>query len=191
MRLSKIEGQVDQAESEVEAVVPGRFIFDSTLGLGVMPAGSCDLQCRRGQRKEGAAMFHFYCSAPTVVSFMADVSTGVNLAMTWIDEEPQVLWKLSEETSLLEESATSCSTENSELALTLGLQSCQAQRFDVRPSLESKSYSVLTGEHRLYFQGRPDINEAFALQRMRFIKGLDTCKFFLEGKDKVVEDCHS
>jgi hypothetical protein len=190
MRLSKIEGQIDEAE-DVGAVVPGRFIFDSTIGLGVMPVGSCDLQCRRGQRKDGAAMFHFFCSAPTAVSFRADVSQGVDFAMTWIDDEPQVLWKLSDATSLVETNATSCSTENAELALTLGLQSCQAQHFDLRPSLESTTYHVLTGEHRLYFQGRPDVSEAFAMQRMSFAKGLDTCKFFLEGKDKVVEDCRS
>ena len=61
--------------------------------------------------------------------------------------------------------------------------------FVMQPSGSSPTLSVGGGEHTLILQGRPDDDESFALGSIRLEQGADTCKFFLEGKDKMPDDC--
>lgn len=207
MRLSKLGRHAqEQASNQTDVVKPGQFVYDEKSRLGVMPVGACDILCRAGNRKSGAAPFKFFCKVPTVVSFVASVNQDSSKAMIWLDSLPVQTWDLSPTRSLLEESAAFVSGRNSSVEEASLLQQAEQQNetavalhslreegvipsFIIAPSASSPDFAVTAGEHTLLFQGRVGDDEAFALQGLRLEKGRDSCVFFLEGKDKLPDDC--
>jgi len=162
-----------------------------------MPPGSCDWACRRGLRKEGGVPFRFFCPASTSVSFSVQVSKGTKTAMVWLDQNPLQLWTL-QTSSLMELNDTQVLEVKNNNTQDVDIDSAEyilrqmgppRNDFAIHRSADSPIFQVKAGEHTLLFQGRPETSEAFALQSIRFSLGGDICTFFLEGQDKLVEDC--
>lgn len=202
MRLSQIERHADAPEEEPQDVVPGHFVYDESNQLAVMPVGACDMTCRQGLRKEGAAPVKFFCSGLTEVSFVARVNKDADFAMSWMDEEPLQLWNLKQSagTDLLQlgdDSAELVKNKHNRSAAGGATAADQAilsamgsaNEFDIVSSATSPVFSVMEGEHTLYVQGRVEDDQGFALQSLHFEKGVEACVFFLEGKDKTLNDC--
>uniref|UniRef100_A0A7S2NK41 PA14 domain-containing protein n=1 Tax=Alexandrium andersonii TaxID=327968 RepID=A0A7S2NK41_9DINO len=208
MRMSKL-GRHDQddATNVTEAVKLGQFVYDEKTRVGVMPVGACDFQCRAGNRKDMSAPFRFFCKAPAVVSFVANVNQDADKAMVWLDTLPVQIWDVSPAASLVEQAALAANTAtekttmeeaymlrqaergNATAALLHSLSGAAMPSFIIAPSAPSPDFQVTAGEHTILVQGRPGEDEAFALQGLRLEKGRDSCVFFLEGKDKLPEDC--
>eukprot|EP00416_Gambierdiscus_australes_P024307 CAMPEP_0171079564 /NCGR_PEP_ID=MMETSP0766_2-20121228/15329_1 /TAXON_ID=439317 /ORGANISM="Gambierdiscus australes, Strain CAWD 149" /LENGTH=1003 /DNA_ID=CAMNT_0011536759 /DNA_START=100 /DNA_END=3111 /DNA_ORIENTATION=+ len=194
MRLSKLDRHASEEEADNSTMELGYFVYDEKTRLGIMPTGSCDVRCRMGARKPGAAPFRFFCPQPTQVSFVATVNIEARTAMVWLDDQPLQTWPLKLESAfleaprqskraLLEEQAAS----NKTAAVLLALRA--EQDFIMVPSAQSPGFSVAAGEHVLSIQGRMEDTEAFALGGLRFDPMETDCVFFLEGKDKLPDDC--
>mmetsp|Transcript_6668 Transcript_6668/g.18840 ORF Transcript_6668/g.18840 Transcript_6668/m.18840 type:complete len:279 (+) Transcript_6668:2-838(+) len=205
MRLSKLNRHAQgSTDNETEIVRKGSFVYDERTRLGVMPVGSCDLNCRMGRRKAGAAPFKFFCQKHTTVSFVATVNQEADNAMIWLDNLPVQTWSLSTGTSLNQVQSTAgvqraeeaslwqqyASGRNATAAALLSLlEDTTPSDFIMVPSATSPEFAVTAGEHTFLFQGRAGSDEAFALAGLRLNKGVEDCAFFLEGKDKLPEDC--
>jgi len=208
MRLSKIQRHANSSADEEpqDDVVPGEFVYDDSSQLAVMPAGACDVKCRRGLRKISAVPMTFFCSAASEVSFVARVDGEAEVAMAWMDDEPLRTWHLKrpegESFLQLDDSAeqldrqavsvggSATSGEEQQAVLSaMGIVSKEGNDFDIVRSGPSPVFKVLPGEHTLYLQGRVGDNQGFALQRIHFDKGAEHCTFFLEGRDKSYNDC--
>jgi len=214
MRLSKLDRPSGESgEKNKTEVKLGYFIYDEKAHIAVMPKGSCDIECRRGKRKAGGAPFKFFCSRRVDVSFVAMVNQGARRAFMWLDDGQVHTWTVGkanvgfvaseasresltvkdqmpghtpESFSLLEQS-------NNTAAVLALLEETSHQgsgeEFIMQPSEASSDFSVGAGEHTVVIQGRPDDAEAFAMGSIRLVHGADACTFFLEGKDKMPDDC--
>jgi len=215
MRLSKLDRHANMSDGGKKVstgVKLGQFIYDEKQHVAFMPKGSCDLECRRGYRKAGGAPFKFFCSQHADVSFVAMVNRGANTALMWLDDKPVVTWSVKSRAALLASNASRAgatteqeretstvesfslleqSNNAAAVLATLGGKTHQesTEDFVMQPSASSPILSVGAGEHTLIIQGRPDDDDAFALGSIRLEQGADSCKFFLEGKDKMPDDC--
>jgi len=215
MRLSKLDRHANSGESGDQnetQVKKGHFIYDEKAHIAIMPKRSCDLECRRGLRKAGGAPFKLFCKRITDVSLVAVVNQGASTAFVWLDDRPAQIWSLKPTAALLASSAVQdgSTTEKREemytaesfalleqsnsTAAVLALLGETSQQgggndFIMQPSAPSQTFSVGAGEHTLVFQGRPEDTEAFAMGSIRLQQGGDACTFFLEGKDKMPDDC--
>jgi len=218
-KLDRHANLSDGSESGSTTVKLGQFIYDEKQHVAVMPRRSCDLECRRGHRKAGGAPFKVFCSQRSDVSFVAMVSRGAKTAFMWLDNQPMVTWSVKSSAALVASNASRAASNasragatsepererftsesfslleksNSRAAVLAMLEGQSHQEstedFVMQPSGSSPTLSVGAGEHTLILQGRPDDDESFALGSIRLEQGADTCKFFLEGKDKMPDDC--
>jgi len=203
MRLSKLSRHANvsvEENSTTSVPTPGYFVYHEKTLLGVMPAGSCDTRCRSGQRKAGAAPFRFFCPKQSDVSFTATVNQGARNAMYWVDDKPVQIWDLVQGSFLEKYNSGERDRHQALLALAQANQTAAAllamkegagaaPAFQMAASAPSPVVTVGPGEHVLLFQGRPDDDEAFALQSLAFHQAPAGCTFFLEGQDKMPDDC--
>jgi hypothetical protein len=147
-----------QDEVQVAEVSPGYFAYDAAADLAVMAAGSCDLECRKGNMKHAALVFEVFCTGVTTVRFSAEVSAGAHKAMLWVDQQ-LLVWTLN---------ATFDSTAA------------------VGTSALSPATELAAGDHYISFQGRPTQFSSFGFRRLSIVEGWETCTFLIEG-DKASE----
>merc|ERR1719414_2868758 len=122
MKLSKARG--NKTDNKTATVVPGSMVYDEMSSLAVMPVGSCDLQCQRGQRRGAAMVFNLFCSQRTEVSFVAGVDSRTTHAMVWVDQRPLEIWPLKRLSALEESSDSEAGVQ--EIAAALGVRETAA-----------------------------------------------------------------
>jgi len=157
-----------------------------------MPKGSCNLQCQRGALKASGAYFKFFCPEAVKGAFVAKVNDKAKFALMWVDNGDSSLWKLgaSSAASLAQQPvALSEQTSTNEEILAASM-SVNEDPGPMRVSAPSETQQFLPGEHVLIVQGRPELDEMFAIQDLRLTgDAAAKCFFFLEGKDKTKHDC--
>jgi len=131
----------------------GFFAFDSSNQLAIMPAGSCDLECLMGLRKERAAVYRLFCDVTSQVLFEAEVS-GTMEIMFWLDDKPVQVMTLGNGT----DDVTS-----------------------VRSANFTQIFEVGGGAHALAIQGRPSAFKAMGFKSLRMAAGGEKCKFLVSG----------
>lgn len=131
----------------------GYFTFDAANQLAVMPAGSCDLDCKNGLRKDRAAVFRFFCNVTSEMLFEAEVS-GTKDFMVWLDDEPVEVMTLGTGA----DDITSVSSANF-----------------------TKWFKVGGGGHFLAIQGRPSSYRSVGIKNLRMAAGGEKCKFLLSS----------
>jgi hypothetical protein len=199
LRLAKMNKDLEKAGQDKQdvAIVKGGFVYDDENHVGVMPKGSCDLNCQRGGRKTMAASFKFFCPTTVEGQFMAKVNMDAKRALIWLDGGGSTLWEMGSSASMVEVNTTATALEEAtatheqRLASSLGLNSFKLNDDPgpMRASAPSKTIKFAAGEHTLLFQGLPQADEAFAIATMSLTGGASVCSFYLEGRDKSPQDC--
>jgi len=181
--------------------LPGRMTWTEDFiakgaGAAVMPRGSCDTDCRNGLRKDGAAPFNFFCKKKTNVSFRVHASTNVDRALLWIDNDPYHSWELRTRnqpqlilTDAILDDEKNGDSDDLKLKLSLGIDQADEECANLQYSDVSENFLVEAGSHRLRFQLTPSETQCAAMTSLRIGNGSPNCEFFLEGTDKLKEDC--
>jgi hypothetical protein len=206
LRLAKLSQELSNSQNASKAgdVIPGAFEYDSNNHVGVMPKGSCNMDCRQGKLKEQGAYFKFFCPTTVTGHFIAKVNVGAQRAMMWIDgSADSTVWEMapkSGSSTLLQKEATSRfntlteeeATYDESISASLGIDGFKFHKSQgqMHMSAPSPDVSVGSGEHTLILQGRPEADETFALAELRLGGGFTECQFFLQGKDKSTNDCN-
>jgi len=204
LRLAKLAKELGKDKNHsVAAVIPGAFIYDDQNRVGIMPVGSCGLECQRGKLKSSGAYFKFFCPRSVEGTFTAKVNMNAKLALMWLDNGDSMLWRMAAQTpSELEQeeskeavAATALNkdtaTADEILSASLGLGDFKLNEDPgpMRASAPSQNIKLSAGEHTLVLQGRPERDEFFALADLRLTGDAEACSFYLEGRDKTSTDC--
>jgi len=202
LRLAKLAKELGKDKNHsVAAVIPGAFIYDDQNRVGIMPVGSCGLDCQRGKRKSSGAYFKFFCPSDVVGTFTAKVNKNAKLALMWLDSGDSMLWRMAAAPSLEQEEAKEASTATAltedtatadeMLSSALGLDGFKLNEDPgpMQASAPSQNIKLSAGEHTLVLQGRPERDEFFALADLRLTGDASVCSFYLEGRDKTSTDC--
>jgi len=131
----------------------GYFAYDSSNQLAIMPAGSCDLDCMMGLRKDRAAVYRLFCDVTSDVLFEAEVSGAMEI-MFWLDDKPVKVMTLGNGTDDIT---------------------------TVRMANFTYVFEVKGGAHSVAIQGRPSAYKGLGFKSLRIAAGGEKCKFLVSG----------
>jgi len=207
-KLAKELGKDKEKNHSIAAVIPGAFIYDDANRVGIMPVGSCGLQCQRGGLKSSGAYFKFFCPTSVEGTFTAKVNKNAKLALMWLDNGDSMLWRMKAEKqtssgapALEQEEAKEPSTAAALIETTATAEQMLSSSLGLGDfkltedpgtmiiSAPSNQIKLSAGEHTLVLQGRPERDEFFALADLRLTGAASVCSFYLEGRDKTSTDC--